>query len=87
MGNIRESVFRKGLLSNSFILVGILSELILLSIIIYNPFTWKIFGTHPLTPFELSLSIPFALFIFFADELRKLLIRRDVKYVERYLNW
>ncbi len=83
----RESVFKAGLFSNKFVLVGILSELILLSIIIYNPFTHKIFGTYPLTFFEISLSIPFALFIFFGDEIRKLLIRRDVRFVEKYLNW
>lgn len=83
----RESVFKAGLFSNKFVLVGILSELILLSIIIYNPFTHKIFGTHPLTLLEISLSIPFALFIFFGDEIRKLLIRRDVRFVEKYLNW
>ncbi|MBC8413363.1 HAD-IC family P-type ATPase, partial [bacterium] len=83
----RESVFSKGLLSNRFILLGILSELILLAIIVYNPFTHKIFGTHPLSLYELSLSIPFALLIFFGDELRKLLIRKDVKLVERYLSW
>lgn len=83
----RESVLKAGLFSNKFVLVGILSELILLSIIVYNPFTHKLFGTHPLTLLELSLSIPFALFIFFGDEIRKLLIRRDVKFVEKYLNW
>ncbi len=83
----RESVLKAGLFSNKFVLVGILSELILLSIIVYNPFTSKLFGTHPLTLLELSLSIPFALFIFFWDEIRKLLIRKDVKFVEKYLNW
>ena len=83
----RESVFSKGLLSNKFILAGILSELILLAIIVFNPLTHKIFGTHPLSLYELSLSIPFALWIFFGDEIRKLLIRKDVKIVERYFSW
>ena len=83
----RESVFTAGLFSNRFVLVGIFSELVLLAIIVYNPFTHKIFGTHPLTLFELSLSIPFALFIFFGDEFRKILIRKDVKFVEKYLSW
>jgi sodium/potassium-transporting ATPase subunit alpha len=83
----RESVFKAGIFSNRFVLGGIFSELMLLAIIVYNPFTHKIFGTHPLTLFELSLSIPFALFIFFGDEVRKLLIRRDVKFVEKYLSW
>jgi len=83
----RDSLFKKGLFSNKLILAGIASELILLANIVYNPLTHRIFGTHSLTLFELFLSVPFALTIFFGDELRKLLIRRDVKFVERYLNW
>jgi sodium/potassium-transporting ATPase subunit alpha len=83
----RESVFSKGLLSNRFILVGILSEVLLLALIVFNPFTHKIFGTHPLSLFELSLSVPFALLIFFGDEIRKFLIRKNIRFVEEYLNW
>ncbi|UCH81495.1 MAG: HAD-IC family P-type ATPase, partial [Nitrospiraceae bacterium] len=83
----RESVFTKGLFTNKLVLAGIASELILLSIIVYNPYTHKLFGTHPLTLFELSLSVPFALWIFFGDEIRKMLIRKDVKFVERYFSW
>ncbi len=83
----RESVFAKGLFANKLILAGIASELILLSIIVYNPLTHKLFGTHPLTLFELFLSVPFALLILFGDEIRKILIRKDIKFVERYLSW
>lgn len=83
----RDSVLKKGLLSNRFVLLGIASELLLLGNIVYNPYTHKIFGTYPLTLFELSLSVPFALWIFFGDELRKYLIRRDVVFVYKYLNW
>jgi sodium/potassium-transporting ATPase subunit alpha len=83
----RESVFAKGIFANKLILAGIASELILLSVIVYNPFTHRLFGTHPLTLFELSLSVPFALLIFFGDELRKLFIRKDISFVERYLSW
>ena len=83
----RESVFVKGLFANKLVMAGIASELILLSIIVYNPLTHKLFGTHPLTLFELSLSVPFALLIFFGDEIRKLLIRKNVKLVERYFSW
>lgn len=82
-----QSIFSKGIFSNKLIITGIVSELILLAIIVYNPSTHKLFGTHPLTLFELSLSIPFALFILFGDEARKLLVRRNVKFVERYLSW
>jgi sodium/potassium-transporting ATPase subunit alpha len=83
----RDSVLKKGLFSNRFVLLGIVSELLLLGNIVYNPYTQKIFGTHPLTLFELSLSLPFALWIFFGDELRKYLIRRNVVFVDKYLNW
>ncbi|MCK5512353.1 MAG: cation transporting ATPase C-terminal domain-containing protein [Thermodesulfovibrionia bacterium] len=83
----RESVFAKGLFSNKLILAGICSELIILGIIVYNPLTHKLFGTYPLSLFELSLSIPFALWIFFGDEIRKILIRKDVRFVEKYLSW
>jgi sodium/potassium-transporting ATPase subunit alpha len=83
----RESVFSKGLFSNKLILAGIASELILLSIIVYNPFTHKLFGTYPLTLFELCLSVPFALWIFFGDEIRKFLIRKNFRFVEHYLSW
>jgi len=83
----RDSVFKKGVFSNRLVLVGILFELLLLLNIVYNPYTHKIFGTYPLTLFEISLSIPFALFIFFGDELRKYLLRRDVAFVDKYLSW
>ncbi len=83
----RESVFTKGLFSNKFVLVGILSELILLASIVFNPYTHRIFGTHPLSLYELSLSVPFALWIFFGDEVRKLLIRNNVLFVEKYFSW
>lgn len=83
----RESLFKKGLFKNRLILLGIFSELVLLAIIVYNPLTHKLFGTHTLTLFELSLSIPFALLIFFGDEVRKIFIRRNNMFVEKYLNW
>jgi sodium/potassium-transporting ATPase subunit alpha len=83
----RESIFKKGLFKNRLVLLGIFSELVLLAIIVYNPLTHKLFGTHTLTLFELSLSIPFALLIFFGDEVRKIFIRRNNIFVEKYLNW
>jgi len=83
----KESVFTKGIFSNKFILVGIVSELILLGIIIYNPFTHKFFGTASLSVSNLLLSIPFIFLIFFADEFRKWLLRKDNPFVSKYLNW
>lgn len=83
----RESLFKKGFFTNKLVLLGIASELVLLSIIVYNPLTHKFFSTHALTLFELSLSVPFAILIFFGDEIRKIFIRRNNTFVEKYLNW
>ncbi|MEW6602435.1 MAG: HAD-IC family P-type ATPase, partial [Nitrospirota bacterium] len=83
----RDSVLKKGLFTNRLVLFGIAFELLLLANIVYNPYTHRLFGTYPLSLFELSLSVPFALWIFFGDELRKYLIRRNVAFVQRYLNW
>ncbi len=83
----RQSVFKAGFLKNKVLLLGIATELILMSIIVYLPMTHKFFGTAPLTLLELSLSIPFALLILFGDELRKILVRRDNSFVKKYLTW
>lgn len=82
-----ESIISKGLLSNRLILLGIASELALLWLIVNNPVAQKIFGTSTLTPLEMSLSLPFALFIVLADEARKALQRRGNRFVQRHLNW
>ena len=83
----QESVFTKGIFANKLILAGIVFELFLLGIIVFNPFTHKFFGTHPLTFFELSLSVPFALWIFFGDEVRKFFIRKNVMLVKNNFSW
>jgi len=83
----RESVFKKGLLSNRLILFGIAAELTLLWIIVYNPVAHKVFGTYPLTAAELSLALPFAALILFGDEARKLLLRRGNAFIARWLSW
>ncbi|MFH1409422.1 MAG: HAD-IC family P-type ATPase [Nanoarchaeota archaeon] len=83
----RQSVFKRGLTINKIILLGIASELIILGIIVYLPAANAFFDTHPLSLFELSLSIPFALLILLLDELRKVFIRRGNQFVTAYLNW
>lgn len=83
----RESIFRKGLLSNRLVLFGILAELMLLWIIVYNPVAQRVFGTFPLTASELSLALPFAALILFGDEARKLLLRRGNRFMARRLSW
>ncbi len=83
----RESIFKFGLFKNKLVLLGIFVELILLLIIVYLPFSNEFFGTSPLSLTELLLSVPFALLIFFGDELRKYLLRNENKFVEKYLTW
>ncbi len=83
----RQSVFRVGLFSNRLINLGIISEIIIIIFISYVPAANTFFGTLPLSLFELSLSIPFALLILFWDELRKVFVRRGNEFITKYLNW
>lgn len=83
----RQSVFKIGFTENKVILFGILSELIILSIIVYSPTANAFFNTHSLTFIELLLSVPFALLILFGDELRKVFVRKNNSFVLKYLNW
>jgi len=45
------------------------------------------FGTAPLELWQLSLSIPFAITILAGDELRRVFVRRENKFVLKYLTW
>ncbi len=81
----RQSVFRQGLLSNKIVLMGIGVEIILLSIIIFTPFGNAFFGTAPLTLGEILLSLPFAVVIVLFGEFRKFLIRKDNRFIKKYL--
>jgi sodium/potassium-transporting ATPase subunit alpha len=45
------------------------------------------FGTAPIGWFEVSLSLPFATAILLGDEFRRWLIRRDNRFVQRWLSW
>ncbi|MFH2028020.1 MAG: HAD-IC family P-type ATPase [Nanoarchaeota archaeon] len=83
----RQSIFKTGFFTNKIVWLGIFTELLLLALIIYLPICNKFFETAPLSLFELSLSIPFALLIFFGDELRRYLVRKDNGFVKKYLTW
>ncbi|MBN2689161.1 MAG: HAD-IC family P-type ATPase [Gammaproteobacteria bacterium] len=72
----RVSLIKQGFFKNRFILVGILSELILLSIIIYNPYSHKFFSTAVLLWHDLLFALPFMLLIFVIAETRKFLVRK-----------
>jgi len=83
----RQSLFRTGLFSNKFLWLGVFVEVVGLGIIVYLPQTQAFFGTQPLSGFELMLGLPFAIFIFFFDEIRKLLLRKKVAVAEKYFAW
>jgi sodium/potassium-transporting ATPase subunit alpha len=74
--SFRESVFRVGFFSNPLIFVGIAVELSFQLLVVYHPIGHGIFGTAPL-PLTVWLAlIPFALFLFVAEEVRKALAFR-----------
>ncbi|MBN2457580.1 HAD-IC family P-type ATPase [Candidatus Woesearchaeota archaeon] len=78
----RQSVFKQGIFSNKIILLGIAVELALAGFISYSPVAHTYLHTASLSFFEFFMATPFALFIFFADELRRLIIRKSRKAKE-----
>jgi sodium/potassium-transporting ATPase subunit alpha len=82
-----QSVFTIGLFSNRMVLVGIATELLILALIIWNPAANIIFNTHPLDLRYLLIAVPFAFLLLGVDELRKYLVRKNVRWVTRFLKW
>jgi magnesium-transporting ATPase (P-type) len=72
----RESVFRVGFHTNRLVLWGILSELTIISLLIYTPFMQRIFGLAPIGFREWAFLFAFAPVLFFMEEGRKLVKRR-----------
>ncbi|MBI4304541.1 MAG: cation-transporting P-type ATPase [Chloroflexi bacterium] len=72
----RMSVVRLGLFSNPLIWLGIVTELILIFIIVYAPPVQHIFSTGPLLAAEWLLLLVWPVLLLFAEELRKLIVRR-----------
>ncbi|HEX3014485.1 MAG TPA: cation-translocating P-type ATPase C-terminal domain-containing protein, partial [Methanobacterium sp.] len=72
----RTSVFKIGVFKNNWIIRGIIFEVVIVLAILYIPQLQGIFGTAPLELIEWLYVIAFIPIMFFADELRKYLIRR-----------
>lgn len=72
----RASVFSFAPFSNRLILAGILTELVLISLIDYTALGNRLFATAPLAGKMWLLVIPFAFGMLVLEELRKLLTRR-----------
>ncbi len=83
----RQSLFSVGAFSNRLVLFGIATELALLGCIAYVPAFNTFFGTAPLEAWHFALSVPFALVILFGDELRRVFVRRENRFVLRWLTW
>lgn len=83
----RQSILTVGIFANRLVLLGIASELILLALIAYVPLMNTFFGTAPLELWQLSLSIPFAITIVIADEIRRVFVRRENAFVLKWLTW
>jgi sodium/potassium-transporting ATPase subunit alpha len=60
---------------------------VLLACISYIPAFNTFFGTAPLEGWHLLLSVPFAFLILFGDELRRVFVRRENRFVLRWLTW
>ncbi len=72
----RTSVFKIGIFANKWIIRGIIFEVAIVLAILYIPQLQSIFGTTPLGITEWLYVITFIPIMFFADELRKYIIRR-----------
>lgn len=72
----RTSVFKIGIFTNNWIIRGIIFEIAVVLAILYIPQLQGIFGTTPLGITEWLYVAAFIPVMFFADELRKYLIRR-----------
>lgn len=72
----KESLLKAGIFTNRYLIIGIILEIILILLIVYAPQMQKIFGTASLNLTDWLIILPFAAFLFGADEFRKWIIRR-----------
>ena len=70
-----ESVFKIGFFKNRMLLWGILTELTIITALIYVPVLANVFGLHPVGVKYWLLLVSFIPSVFIADEIRKLIIR------------
>jgi len=78
--SFKESAFHIGIFTNKLIFAGIAFEIFLQVFIVYHPLGNKVFATYPIAFHIWIILIPFALLLFFAEELRKALVRKAKGY-------
>jgi magnesium-transporting ATPase (P-type) len=79
----RLSIFKQGFLSNRKVVIGVFIELAIILCIVYLPPMQAVLGTQPLTLEHWLFLLPFAIILFVAEELRKLIKRRIEKAPEK----
>lgn len=73
----RESVFKVGIFKNRLVLWGIITELTIISLLIYTPFLQRIFGLAPIGFKDWAFLFAFAPILLVMEEIRKWFIRRN----------
>lgn len=71
----RNSILQQGM-ENNVLIMGLLEETCLAAILAYTPGTDDALRMYPIEGFMWLIPMPFALLIFFYDEIRKLIIRK-----------
>jgi potassium/sodium efflux P-type ATPase len=72
----KQSIFKTSLAANKWILLGIVSQLSILSLLVYVPFLQKLFGTTALGVADWAFLALLALAVVIAEEIRKFFARR-----------
>jgi magnesium-transporting ATPase (P-type) len=72
----RESLRSVGFLSNRYLLLAIVGELVIAAVCVYAPPLQSLLGTAPPPTRYLLLLLPYPFIVWGADELRRYLIRR-----------
>ncbi len=74
--SFREPVLKIGFFSNKLIFIGIAFEILLQIFIVYHPWGNMIFATAPISFNIWLILIPFAIFLFIAEEIRKVFLHQ-----------
>lgn len=76
-------MFSIGIFTNKLLNIGVLFELALTAVLIYVPFLQNVFNTYPIPIKNWLFYLPFIPVLIGAEELRKLLIRKKLKKINR----
>jgi magnesium-transporting ATPase (P-type) len=72
----KQSIFKTSLKTNKWIIVGIISQLSILSFLVYVPLMQQIFGTTALGVGDWIFLLALAGVVVLAEEIRKVFVRR-----------